>query len=104
MKVCILSHCYPPSQGAAELYIGNLANELTKLGFEIVVITNAYDSTLPAFEEQENVKIYRFSNRFPPAFHNYGFMLGLGPTLKNVYENTQEVTLRSLEVTLRSRL
>jgi glycosyltransferase involved in cell wall biosynthesis len=86
MKVCILSHSFSPAQGAAELYMGNLAEELAKNGLEVVVITNAYDAALPTFEEHGNLKIYRFSNRFPPAFQNYGFMLGLGPVLKKVHE------------------
>lgn len=52
MKVCILTHNYPPAQGAAELYIGNLTNELAKLGIEVIVITLAHDPTLKSFEKK----------------------------------------------------
>jgi glycosyltransferase involved in cell wall biosynthesis len=97
MKVCILSHCFPPAQGAAELYIGNLAEELAKIGLEIVVITNAFDAALPAFEKRE-IKIYRFANRFPPSFHNFGFMLELAPVLKKVYEKEKFNLLHSEHV------
>lgn len=98
MKVCILSHCFPPAQGAAELYIGNLAEELAKIGLEIVVVTNAFDAALPAFEEHKNLKIYRFANRFPSAFHNYGFMSELMPVLKKVYEKEKFNLLHSEHV------
>jgi glycosyltransferase involved in cell wall biosynthesis len=98
MKVCILSHCFWPQQGAADLYIWNLARELSKRGLEIVVITNAFNDEAPLFEEHENVRIYRFSNRFPHIFNNYGFMLGLGPTLKKVYEKEKFDLLHSEHV------
>ena len=58
MKVCILSHCFWPLRGAAELYISSLAFELAKNDIDVVVITDAFETTLPAFEEHENVNFY----------------------------------------------
>lgn len=98
MKVCILSHCFSPAQGAAELYIGNIAEELAKIGVEVVVITNAFDPALPLFEDHGNLKIYRFANHFPTLLKNYGFMFEVMPTLKKVYEKERFDLLHSEHV------
>lgn len=98
MKICILSHCFWPLRGAAELYIGNLAFELAKNDIDVVVITDAFEIGLPAFEEHKNVKIYRFADHFPTHFKNYGFMFELLPTLKKVYEKERFDLLHSEHV------
>lgn len=95
MKVCILSHCFPPSQGAAELYIGDLARELSKLGLELTVVTVAYDPRVPTFEEKSGIKIHRLSNGFPLAFKNFGFMFNVNSFLEKVWEKENFDVLHS---------
>jgi glycosyltransferase involved in cell wall biosynthesis len=86
MKICIASHCFPPSQGAAELYIGSLAKELLKLGVEVTAATVNYGSGTPDFEEKDGLKIYRLPNSFPGSVKNFGFMYSVDSLLKKMWE------------------
>jgi glycosyltransferase involved in cell wall biosynthesis len=95
MKVCIASHCFPPSQGAAELYIGNLSKELSKLGLEVTVVTAANDPKAPVFEERDRLKVYRFNTRFPGAFKNFGFMFNVSSFLDKIWEKERFDILHS---------
>jgi glycosyltransferase involved in cell wall biosynthesis len=85
VKVCILTHSFPPAQGAAERYISDLSQELRRLGIEVTVLAAAYDPDLPLEEEREGIRVYRSPVRAPPGFHNIGFLLQLLPRLKEVH-------------------
>lgn len=95
MKVCILTHSFPPAQGAAELYIGNLARGLRKEGIDVSVLTAAHLPSLPLYEEWEGVKVYRMPMRGPPQGLNFEFMLCLPARLREVYEKERFDLLHS---------
>lgn len=101
MKICILTHCFPPTEGAAETYIWNLANELAKLKMEIVIITLRPPGPYPMVENYNNLKVYRFSLKFPFTikgnllFRNFGFMFQLRQKLEEVYEKEKFDILHS---------
>ena len=61
MKICILTHTYPPGESATNLYIEGVVNELRKLGLEIVVVTNLSYKYMPVVESKKNLTIYRLS-------------------------------------------
>jgi glycosyltransferase involved in cell wall biosynthesis len=86
MKVCILTHDFPPGQGAALRYIGDLVDELLKFKIKIVVITLAANQNVPLFEKKNNLTIYRFRPRLRPYLWNFEFMLRLKPILEYVYK------------------
>lgn len=95
MKVCLLSHCFSPSQGAAELYIGNLAEELVKLGLDLTVITAAVNPAVAAYEEKGRLKIHRINVNYPAAFKNFGFMYQVHSALKQTFQEEKFDVLHS---------
>ena len=69
--IAIFSGYYFPHLGGVERYSYNLAKELHKMGYKIIIITSKYDTTLKSIEETQEAKIYRIptinllSNRYP---------------------------------------
>ena len=61
MKICHISSFYPPIIfGGAEIYVQKLSEELTRQGFDVVVITtDAKISLKPSIYNENGVKIYR---------------------------------------------
>ncbi len=68
--IAIFSSYIPPHVGGVEKYTINLANQLVKKNYHVLIITCNYESSLP-FEEQANITIIRlpiyklFMKRFP---------------------------------------
>jgi glycosyltransferase involved in cell wall biosynthesis len=86
MKICILTHDFPPGQGAALLYIDSLVRELVKLGIEIIVITILHDKNSAQIEKGENLTVYRFPVRGPSFLNNFEYGIRLLPFLEKIYK------------------
>lgn len=73
MKICLISNLYKPWViGGAEIYVENIAKELSKK-HEVFIITsepfNGLKSLKPEIESQDNIKIYSF---YPAnIYHTY---------------------------------
>ena len=73
MKICLISNLYKPLIiGGAEIYVENIAKALSEKN-EVLIITSVpfkgFKSLRPDVEQQDNIKIYKFS----PAniYHTY---------------------------------
>ncbi len=61
MRILILSTTYFPRRGGLETYVYNLAHGLKAKGHEVLVVTNRDDHTLPVWDTDGEVPIYRTS-------------------------------------------
>jgi glycosyltransferase involved in cell wall biosynthesis len=86
MKICLLTHDYPPGQGAALRYIEDVVNSLTAKGISVVVITLTHKDDVPLYEEGKNLHVYRLRAQWNPMLWNLEFMFRVGKKLKEVYE------------------
>jgi glycosyltransferase involved in cell wall biosynthesis len=58
MQIVMLSHTYPPLLGGIERHVRNLSRALVQRGHQVAVVTLA-SGDLPAYEEDEGVRVYR---------------------------------------------
>ena len=98
MRVCIASHCFPPTQGAAQLYIGGLARKLARQGIKVRVATVAFSQNAPATEEMDGVIVHRIPNPLPYNFKNFGFMGNVSTLLGRIWEEEPFDVLHSEHV------
>jgi len=69
-KIAIFSGYYLPFLGGIERYTNKISNELTKLGYTVVIVTTNH-ANLPEYEQIDQLTIYRlpvyklFKNRYP---------------------------------------
>ncbi|MEI6426645.1 MAG: hypothetical protein WCO66_04865, partial [Candidatus Absconditabacteria bacterium] len=67
---------YLPHHGGVETVFEQIISRLLKKGYRITLLTSRFDSTLPAFEQEGNLDIYRVgTGRF--SFLLVGFWKGL---------------------------
>ena len=69
MRILMLSEFYPPSIGGAERHVQTLSRELVRRGHHVAVAT--LQEGLPAFGEDEGVRVYRLDgcNRLLKPFY-----------------------------------
>lgn len=58
LNICLVNNLYPPIHTGSSLYMRDLANNLVKRGYKVIVITNLVKDT-PLFEIKNEIKIYR---------------------------------------------
>lgn len=58
-KIALFSGYFLPHTGGVERYEYNLAKELVKKDYKIVIVTSKYDEILKQIEDLEYAKIYR---------------------------------------------
>lgn len=63
MKVLMLADLYPPTMGGGERHVQALSRELAKGGHRVNVCTIGHPS-LPRYEEENGVKVYRLEGVF----------------------------------------
>lgn len=79
--IAIFSGYYLPHLGGVERYTYNLAKNLKKLGYNIIIVTSKYKKDLQEIEKTEYAKIYRlptyniFKERYPINKKNKKFKM-----------------------------
>jgi glycosyltransferase involved in cell wall biosynthesis len=74
-KVALFSGYFPPHTGGVERYVDKLSVELSKLGYEVIIITSN-DAKVDSITKKSNYKIYRlpirnlFRTRYPIPHKN----------------------------------
>ena len=63
MRILMLSDLYSPLVGGVEIHVQSLSKQLSKRGHEVIVCTIGQQN-LPAYEEENGVKIYRLEGLF----------------------------------------
>lgn len=63
MKIAIFASAFHPSLGGVEELVRQLAHALKRAGHEAIVVTERWPRDLPAFEEYEGIRVYRFPFR-----------------------------------------
>ena len=65
MKLCFLTHAFPPAQTAAASYSKNFVKELLSNDFEVVVITTTRNHLDKTVEKNGNLTVYRINLDLP---------------------------------------
>jgi len=80
MNILFILEYYPPHIGGVEKLFGSLTKALAKKDYNVIVITNKYDTKLQKFERNGNLKIKRLplKNRFLFTFFGVFFMFKEG--------------------------
>ena len=63
MKIALFSSAFYPGLGGVEEAVRQLAHALKRAGHEAIIITQRWPRDLPAFEEYEGLRVYRFPFR-----------------------------------------
>lgn len=67
MKIAIFASAFHPSLGGVEELVRQLAHALVRAGHEAIVVTERWPRDLPAIEEFEGLRVYRFPFRVATA-------------------------------------
>lgn len=89
MKICFLTHAFPPAQTAAASYSKNFVNELLKNDMEVIVITSRRGENIQSTEINDNLSVYRASFRLPIFVDYFEFMMKSASVLKKVGKNEE---------------
>lgn len=84
MKICFLSHAFPPAQTAAASYSKNFVDELLKNDVEVVVITSRRGRNVPLVEKKDNLSVYRVDFNLPIFVDYFEFMMKVSSMIKKV--------------------
>lgn len=85
MKVCFITHSYPPAETAAASYSKSFVSELVKSGIDVVLIT-ASRNQLKSIEKHEGLTIYRLPLEMPIAIDFLEFLSKVSVILNKVHE------------------
>lgn len=85
MRVCFITHTYPPAETAAALYSKNFVSELVKAGIDVVLITASRDGR-KTVEGLDRLTIYRVPLKMPIALDFFEILVRVMSTLGSVYE------------------
>ncbi len=89
MRICFLTHAFPPAQTAASLYSGNFVTGLLDKGFDVTVITTSRkDQPIPV-EKIDNLSIRRINLQLPTSLDYFEFMSKLYPVLGKEIKNNE---------------
>lgn len=86
MKLCFLTHAFPPAQTAAASYSKNFVKELLSNGFEVVVITTTRNNETSAVEKSGDLTVYRINLGLPIFSDFLEFMTKVSSIVGKVYE------------------
>ncbi len=86
MKICFLTHAFPPAETAASSYSSNFVNELLKNDLEVVVITSRRNGSAKMMEKYDNLSIYRVDFKLPIFADFFEFMMKVAPVLENAHK------------------
>ena len=84
MKICFLTHAFPPAQTAAASYSKNFVDELLRNDIEVAVITSRREKTAEAIDIKDNLSVYRLNFQLPIFFDYFEFMIKVAPLLKKI--------------------
>lgn len=87
MKLCFLTHAFPPAETAAASYSKNFVNELLDKGLEVSVITTTRNHNSPDFESHDDLSVYRINLNLPIFGDFLEFMTKVSTKIGKVYEN-----------------
>ena len=86
MKVCFVTHSYPPGETAANVYNKNFVDGLINKGYEVVVVTITGLNDLPLIEKSKNLTVYRFPLRLNYSWHFFEVMTKPLAILRKIYD------------------
>ena len=86
MKVCFITHIYPPAETAAALYSKIFTDELVKSGIEVVVITATRKEGQKSVERDGNLTIYKLPLKLPIPVDFAEFLIKITPILNKIYK------------------
>ena len=86
MKICFLTHAFPPAETAAASYSNGFVNELINNGIEVVVVTTRRKGSAKAVEKRDGLSVYR-TNLELPIFTDYlEFMAKVSSVIEGIHK------------------
>ncbi len=86
MKICFLTHAFPPAETAAASYSNDFVNELVDNGFEVVVVTTRRNGSAKAVEKRGGLSVYRTNLELPIFADYFEFMTKVSPVIENIHK------------------
>lgn len=73
-RICFVTESYHPVIGGAENHSKLLANILTQMGMNVIIITRHYDPSSPKIDLMDNIPVYRIPPINPGRWMKFGTM------------------------------
>ena len=86
MKICFLTHAFPPAETATASYSNSFVSELLKNDLEVVAITSKRNNSTNVIEHQDNLSVYRVDFQLPIFADFFEFMMKVATILKGVHK------------------
>jgi len=80
-KICFLTETFHPTVGGTQTQTRLLAEDLTRMGFKITVVTRRSFEELPPFEDMNGIRIHRIPPSGPGKRKRWKLMLNAVPRL-----------------------